>query len=65
MNEDEEMMNEEEDELTEQMIARAASMGKKPVIKCDPGQEITKHIALKSGFVRTGERDGLNVYRLP
>ena len=51
--------------LTEQMIARAASMGKKPVIECDPGQEITKHIALKSGFVRTGERDGLNVYRLP
>ena len=51
--------------LTRKMMEMAASEGKKPVIECDPGQEITKHIALKSGFVRTGERDGLNVYRLP
>ena len=51
--------------LTKQMMARVAAMGKKPVIECDPGQEITKHIALKSGFVRTGEWDGLDVYRLP
>lgn len=51
--------------LTKQLIARAASLGKKPVIECDPGQTITRHIALKSGFVRAGERDGLDVYRLP
>ena len=51
--------------LTKRMINQARHEGKSVVIECDPGQEITKHIALKSGFVRTGERDGLNVYRLP
>lgn len=51
--------------LTRQMMEKAACEGKKPVIECDPGQEITRHIALKSGFVRAENRDGLEVYRLP
>ena len=51
--------------LTKQMMAQTAELGKKPVIECDPAQETTKHIALKCGFVRTGQCDGLDVYRLP
>ena len=51
--------------LTRQMMDMAAAAGKKPVIECDPAQEATKHIALKYGFVRAENRDGLDVYRLP
>ena len=51
--------------LTRRMMDRAAKEGKKPVIECDPRQEITRHIALRAGFVRTETRDGLDVYRLP
>ena len=51
--------------LTRQMMDMAAAAGKKPVIECDPAQEVTKHIAQKFGFVRTETRDGLDVYRLP
>ena len=51
--------------LTEQLVAKAAAEGKKPVIECDPWQKTTRHIALKSGFVLAEKRDGLDVYRLP
>ena len=51
--------------LTLHLMEMAADEGKKPVIECDPEQEVTKHIALKYGFVRTEDRDGLEVYRLP
>ena len=50
--------------LTGQLIGRAAKEGKSPVIECDPTQEITRHIALKHGFVLSEKRDGLDVYRL-
>ena len=49
--------------LTGQLMARTAEQGKKPVIECDPGQEVTKHIAEKMGFVRTEQSGGLDVYR--
>ena len=51
--------------LTRQMTEMAAREGKKPVIECDPGQETTRHIALKAGFIPAEKRDGLDVYRLP
>ena len=51
--------------LTEQLIAKTAEAGKKPVIECDPEQKATKHIAEKLGFVWSEEYDGLDVYRLP
>ena len=50
--------------LTRQLMALTAAQGKKPVIECDPGQEATKHIAEKMGFVRTETSDGLDVYRI-
>ena len=50
--------------LTEQMAEKARSEGKSLVIECDPGQEITKHIAVRHGFVRSGAEDGLEIYRL-
>ena len=50
--------------LTEQMINKARSDGKSLVIECDPGQEITKHIARRHGFVRAGAENGLEIYRL-
>ena len=51
--------------LTRKMMEMTASEGKKPVIECDPEQEVTKHIALKCGFVRAEKRDDLDVYKLP
>ena len=51
--------------LTRRMMEMAAAEGKKPVIECVPSQETTNHIALKYGFVLSGSRDGLDVYRLP
>ena len=51
--------------LTKQLMAMTAAQGKKPVIECDPGQEATKHIAEKLGFVRSERTEGLDVYRLP
>ena len=50
--------------LTEQLMEMTAAQGKKPVIECDPGQEATKHIAEKMGFVWTESSDGLDVYRI-
>ena len=49
--------------LTKQMTAMAAAEGKDAVIECVPAQQVTKKIAEKHGFVRTGTRDGLEVYR--
>jgi len=34
------------------------------VIECDPNQEASKKIALKSGFCYSGRLDNLDVYRL-
>lgn len=49
--------------LTKQLIAMAASEGKDAVIECVPEQAATKRIAEKHGFVETGVREGLAVYR--
>ena len=46
------------------MIAEAGNQGKSLIIECDPAQKITKHIALKHGFVWAERKDGLDVYRL-
>ena len=51
-------------ELTKQMIDKARNAGKSLVIECDPGQEATKHIAVKYGFVWSEKKDGLEIYRL-
>ena len=51
-------------ELTKQMIDMAGNAGKSLVIECDPGQEATKHIAEKHGFVWSERSDGLDIYRL-
>ncbi len=50
--------------LTKRMINQARSEGKSVVIECDPGQEITKRIALRHGFVLSGTGDGPDIYRL-
>ena len=50
--------------LTEMMIEKARKKGMNAVIECDPGQEVTKHIAKKFGFVFDEVYDGCNVYRL-
>ena len=50
--------------LTRQMIEKAGRQGKSLVIECDPTQSITKHIALKHGFVLSERKDGLDVYIL-
>ena len=51
-------------ELTKQMIDMARKGGKSLVIECNPGQEATKHIAMKHGFSWSEKRDGLEIYRL-
>ena len=51
-------------ELTKQMTDKARKAGKSLVIECDPGQEATKHIAVKNGFTWSGRSDGLEIYRL-
>ena len=50
--------------LTEMMIEETRKKGMNAVIECDPEQEITKHIALKYGFVFDEVYDGCDVYRL-
>ena len=50
--------------LTEILIEKASNFHKQSVIECSPEQAITKHLALKHGFVYEGGRDGLDVYRL-
>ena len=49
--------------LTKQLVAMAASEGKDAVIECVPEQQITKILAEKHGFRKTGERKGLDIYR--
>ena len=50
--------------LTRRLIAQARCEGKSVVIECDPGQEITKRIAVRYGFVPAGTGDGPDIYRL-
>ena len=50
--------------LTEILVKKASNFHKQSVIECYPEQAITKHLALKHGFVCEGRRDGLDVYRL-
>ena len=49
--------------LTKQLLAMASAEGKDTVIECVPEQRITRIIAEKHGFRRTGERNGLVIYR--
>ena len=49
--------------LTKQLVAMALSEGKDAVIECVPEQQATRSLAEKHGFVLTGNRDGLDVYR--
>ena len=51
--------------LTEMLMEKAAAEGRKPVIECDPGQAVTRHIAEKYGFRYIEARGDLEVYRLP
>ena len=50
--------------LTEMMIEETRKKGMNAVIECDPEQEVTKHIALKYGFVFDEVYDVCDVYRL-
>ena len=50
--------------LTEMMIDKPRKLGVNAVIECDLGQEVTKHIAEKHGFVFDEIFDGCEVYRL-
>lgn len=50
--------------LTGQLIERSRELNKQPVIECVPGQETTRHIAMKFGFDHEGRKDGLDVFRL-
>lgn len=50
-------------QLTECMKEKAFSSGKQVVIECSPDQEVTKHIASKTGFAYEGFIDGLDVFR--
>ncbi len=49
--------------LTELLVEKGRSLGKKLVIECDPGQDVTKHLAEKYGFSYEGRTDGLDVFR--
>lgn len=50
--------------LTAALIRQAHSAGKAAVIECLPEQRISRHIAEKFGFIRAGQRDACDVYRL-
>jgi len=53
------------EEITRALIHKATQDGLKYlVIECDPNQEASKKIALKSGFSYSGRLDNLDVYRL-
>ncbi|MCR5477869.1 MAG: GNAT family N-acetyltransferase [Lachnospiraceae bacterium] len=49
--------------LTKMLMEKAFSSEKQVVIECVPEQEVTRHIALKSGFSYEGVLDGLDVFR--
>ena len=49
--------------LTGKLTERAAAEEKDTVIECVPEQTAAKRIADKNGFVFTGKRDGLDVFR--
>ena len=50
--------------LTKQLMDKASSEEKKPVIECDPQQKVTRHIAEKFGFVHTETKGGLDIFRI-
>jgi tRNA (adenine22-N1)-methyltransferase len=50
--------------LTEMLLESTFLMEKDAVIECDPAQYATQHIALKYGFLREEDREGLAIYRL-
>ncbi len=50
--------------LTEMLIERGRQLNRQLVIECDPEQKVTRHIALKYGFLYEGREDGLDIYRL-
>jgi len=53
------------EEITRALIHKATQDGLKYlVIECDPNQEASKKIALKSGCSYSGRLDNLDVYRL-
>jgi len=53
------------EEITRALIHKAMRDGLKYLaIECDPNQEASKKIALKSGFSYSGRLDNLDVYRL-
>ena len=53
------------DEVTKALVEYAKGLGiTRCVIECDTEQAVSKHIALKNGFVYEGEDDGCDVYRL-
>ena len=51
-------------ELTEALVAYAGEKTGYLVIECSPGQEITKRIAERNGFIFAGRDGTLDVYRL-
>ena len=50
-------------QITKVLTAMALSEGKGAVIECVPEQTATKRIAARNGFVFSGNRDGLDIYR--
>lgn len=50
------------DELTKCLVEKTKEMERDAVIECIPGQETTKHIALKNGFEYRGILDGCCQY---
>ncbi len=50
--------------LTELLIEKGRQLDRQLVIECDPEQEVTRHLALKYGFLYEGREDGLDIYRL-
>ena len=52
------------DELTKEIIGYAKGSDiESLIIECDEKQSISKHIALKNGFVYEGKNDDLELYR--
>lgn len=51
-------------ELLNALIKDAAGRAKCLVIECSPAQNVTKHLALSSGFSYAGLEDGCEIYRM-
>jgi len=53
------------DELTRALVNKARTLNVEScVIECDARQAVSRHIAVKNGFVHEGTSDGLEIYRL-